>query len=92
MAGPGPAAHASQTMTDRAFGLPAHPWASLARHGWTQSLLLSRSVPFVGTTVLAANGLALYPGQVPASAFAGVDPYNKYIDRNSDDNVVAVTG
>jgi ABC-2 type transport system permease protein len=24
-------------------------------------------------------------------AFAGVDPYNKYIDRNSDDNVVAVT-
>ncbi|WP_116092436.1 ABC transporter permease/M1 family aminopeptidase [Sphingomonas crusticola] len=25
-------------------------------------------------------------------AFAGVDPYNKYIDRNSDDNVVAVAG
>ena len=25
-------------------------------------------------------------------AFAGVDPYNKYIDRNSEDNVVAVTG
>ncbi len=25
-------------------------------------------------------------------AFAGIDPYNKYIDRNSDDNVVAVTG
>jgi len=25
-------------------------------------------------------------------AFAGVDPYNKYIDRNSDDNVVATTG
>lgn len=25
-------------------------------------------------------------------AFAGVDPYNKYIDRNADDNVVAVTG
>jgi len=25
-------------------------------------------------------------------AFAGVDPYNKYIDRNSDDNIVAVTG
>lgn len=25
-------------------------------------------------------------------AFAGVDPYNKYIDRNSDDNVAAVTG
>ena len=24
-------------------------------------------------------------------AFAGIDPYNKYIDRNSDDNVVAVT-
>jgi aminopeptidase N len=24
--------------------------------------------------------------------FAGVDPYNKYVDRNSDDNVVAVTG
>ncbi|QNQ07801.1 ABC transporter permease/M1 family aminopeptidase [Sphingomonas alpina] len=24
--------------------------------------------------------------------FAGVDPYNTYIDRNSDDNVVAVTG
>ncbi|OYY92060.1 MAG: aminopeptidase [Sphingomonas sp. 28-66-16] len=24
--------------------------------------------------------------------FAGIDPYNKYIDRNSDDNVVAVTG
>ena len=23
-------------------------------------------------------------------AFAGVDPYNFYIDRNSDDNVVAV--
>lgn len=23
-------------------------------------------------------------------AFAGVDPYNKYIDRNSDDNVVQV--
>lgn len=23
-------------------------------------------------------------------AFAGVDPYNKYVDRNSDDNVVAV--
>ena len=23
-------------------------------------------------------------------AFAGIDPYNKYIDRNSDDNVVAV--
>ena len=22
-------------------------------------------------------------------AFAGIDPYNKYIDRNSDDNVVA---
>lgn len=25
-------------------------------------------------------------------AFAGIDPYNKYIDRNSDDNLVAVTG
>ncbi|PZN92148.1 MAG: aminopeptidase [Alphaproteobacteria bacterium] len=25
-------------------------------------------------------------------AFAGIDPYNKYIDRNSDDNVVAVAG
>jgi ABC-2 type transport system permease protein len=25
-------------------------------------------------------------------AFAGVDPYNKYIDRNADDNVAAVTG
>ncbi|MDB5709159.1 MAG: hypothetical protein JWL96_1229 [Sphingomonas bacterium] len=25
-------------------------------------------------------------------AFAGIDPYNKYIDRNSDDNVAAVTG
>lgn len=25
-------------------------------------------------------------------AFAGIDPYNKYIDRNSDDNVIAVTG
>lgn len=25
-------------------------------------------------------------------AFAGVDPYNKYVDRNSDDNVTAVTG
>ena len=24
--------------------------------------------------------------------FAGVDPYNKHIDRNTDDNVVAVTG
>ena len=24
-------------------------------------------------------------------AFAGLDPYNKYIDRNSDDNVVNVT-
>ena len=24
-------------------------------------------------------------------AFAGVDPYNKYIDRNSDDNIVEVT-
>ena len=24
-------------------------------------------------------------------AFAGVDPYNKYIDRNSDDNIVAVS-
>lgn len=24
-------------------------------------------------------------------AFAGIDPYNKYVDRNSDDNVVAVT-
>ena len=23
-------------------------------------------------------------------AFAGIDPYNKYIDRNSDDNVVAI--
>ncbi|MGA1797163.1 M1 family aminopeptidase [Sphingomonas sp. 4RDLI-65] len=25
-------------------------------------------------------------------AFAGVDPYNMYVDRNGDDNVVAVTG
>lgn len=25
-------------------------------------------------------------------AFAGIDPYNKYVDRNSDDNVVAVSG
>ena len=24
--------------------------------------------------------------------FAGVDPYNFYIDKNSDDNVVGVTG
>jgi hypothetical protein len=24
--------------------------------------------------------------------FAGVDPYNFYIDKNSDDNVVDVTG
>jgi diguanylate cyclase (GGDEF)-like protein/PAS domain S-box-containing protein len=46
-------------MTDRAFGLPAHPWASLARHGWTRSLLLSRSVPFVGTTVLALAVVAI---------------------------------
>jgi len=25
-------------------------------------------------------------------AFVGIDPYNKYIDRNGDDNVVGVTG
>ncbi|MEG8024734.1 hypothetical protein QP162_10310 [Sphingomonas aurantiaca] len=25
-------------------------------------------------------------------AFAGVDPYNLYVDRNGDDNVVAVSG
>jgi hypothetical protein len=25
-------------------------------------------------------------------AFAGIDPYNKYVDRNSDDNVIDVTG
>ncbi len=25
-------------------------------------------------------------------AFPGVAPYNKYVDRNGDDNVVAVTG
>jgi len=25
-------------------------------------------------------------------AFAGIDPYNKYVDRNSDDNLTAVTG
>ncbi|MFM9829330.1 MAG: M1 family aminopeptidase, partial [Sphingomonas sp.] len=25
-------------------------------------------------------------------AYAGIDPYNKYIDRNSEDNVTAVTG
>ena len=24
--------------------------------------------------------------------FVGIDPYNKYIDRNSDDNVVEVSG
>lgn len=24
-------------------------------------------------------------------AFAGIDPYNKYVDRNSDDNVIAVS-
>jgi ABC-2 type transport system permease protein len=24
-------------------------------------------------------------------AFAGVDPYNMYVDRNGDDNVMAVT-
>jgi hypothetical protein len=24
-------------------------------------------------------------------AFAGVDPYNKYVDRNGDDNLIAVT-
>ena len=24
--------------------------------------------------------------------FAGVDPYNKQIDRNSDDNAIKVTG
>ena len=24
-------------------------------------------------------------------AFAGVDPYNFYVDRNSDDNLIAVT-
>ena len=24
-------------------------------------------------------------------AFAGIDPYNMYVDRNGDDNVVAVT-
>ena len=24
--------------------------------------------------------------------YAGIDPYNKYVDRNSDDNVVATTG
>jgi len=23
--------------------------------------------------------------------FAGVDPYNYYVDRNSDDNLIAVT-
>ena len=23
-------------------------------------------------------------------SFAGIDPYNKYIDRNSDDNIVAI--
>jgi hypothetical protein len=24
-------------------------------------------------------------------AFAGIDPYNKYVDRNSDDNLVDVS-
>ena len=31
------------------------------------------------------------PGAGPEPAFAGVDPYNFYIDRNSDDNVKDVT-
>jgi hypothetical protein len=27
-----------------------------------------------------------------APTYAGVDPYNKFIDRNSDDNVIGVSG
>jgi len=33
--------------------------------------------------------LTLHSKQKPA--FAGVDPYNFYIDRNSDDNLIPVT-
>ena len=36
-----------------------------------------------------AQRLTLHSKQKPA--FAGVDPYNFYIDRNSDDNLIAVT-
>lgn len=33
--------------------------------------------------------LHLVTSRVPA--FAGIDPYNKWIDRNSDDNVTSVS-
>lgn len=26
------------------------------------------------------------------TVYAGVDPYNKYVDRNSDDNLIEITG
>ncbi len=34
--------------------------------------------------------VTLHTGEKPG--FAGIDPYNYYVDRNSDDNVQAVTG
>jgi hypothetical protein len=36
-----------------------------------------------------AQRITLHSARKPE--FAGVDPYNFYIDRNSDDNVKAVT-
>lgn len=39
--------------------------------------------------VSGSQQLRLVTRQKPA--FAGIDPYTKYVDRNADDNLIAVT-
>ena len=52
---------------------------------------------FASKDVISMQRLAIRSGQHTIGiiskrkpVFAGIDPYNKYIDRNSDDNVVPV--
>jgi ABC-2 type transport system permease protein len=41
---------------------------------------------------VAAGKIQLVITSAKKPKFAGIDPYNFYIDRNSDDNVIDVTG
>lgn len=52
----------------------------------------SKDVLFMGQERLHNGSQRITLHSKTRPAFAGVDPYNYYVDRNSDDNVGAVTG
>ena len=101
-------ANGTRALDGVTLGIPSGIYGPLGPNGAGKSALMrtiaTLQTPTSGGTFAARNVLRFQRRPIHsgtqivrltvdrAPGFAGVDPYNKWIDRNSDDNVIAVTG